>query len=1184
MSVRLLAGGLTAVLALTLSATVAIPAGGAPAGGAPAAQPPAPAAGKIETEVIRQLDRESSTTFWVSLDSQADLPAAGNAEAVFEAKTAHAERSQAGLRALLAEHGARFEPFWLDNSIKVTGDAALAAELAARPEVARVEADDRIAMPPQPAPTSDVGVMFADWNLHAINAPRVWDELGVRGEGVVVAHIDTGVYYQHPGLVSSYRGRAQDGAFDHDHNWFDATGYCTDAPCDPDLTGGHGTHVMGTMVGREGVLESGVAPGAEWISARACDTGGCERRDLLAAGQWILAPTDVDGQNPRPDLAPDIVNNSWAGTAGDRWYDETVRAWVAAGIFPVFGAGNDGATCGNAGEPGAGADAYAVGATDSSGRIADFSSRGPGADGAIKPDLAAPGVGIRSTSNYGGYVRMSGTSMAAPHTAGTVALMWSHSPGIHGDIAATKAALDGTAVDVEDLSCGGTAEDNNVYGEGRLDAYAAVTANPRGSIGALGGMVTVDGAGRGGVAVTVSGPHTRRVVTDPAGRFSLPRLVVGEYTVRAELFGYLTSTDTVTVTEGGTVTSEHTLAPAPHATVSGTVRSASGPLAAVSVTALGTPAIATSGADGRYTLRLPLGDYRLQAESTNRCALPAAAEAVSLTGDVNLDFTLTERVDEYGYRCGPASAGWVGGTEQLNIDHGVSNYLQQVQLPFPFTLYGRTYRTATVYAFGFVGFGGPVDFDTAQNPAPLPSAAAPNAALYAFWDDWDMATGSVYTAVTGTAPNRTFVVEWRDVYHYPAQRISFAALLGEDGTVTYRYRDIPSGEPYSAGQTAWIGLENADGSTAYQYSGGEPTAHDGLAFTFQPGRTGVVRGGVTDANDQLSVAGATATLSRDGDTVATDITGGDGGYAFQVPPGDYQLTIERAGYRTGASAVTVTAGTAAYRPAVLRTARVTAPASATWVVPAAEDRQRTVQLGNAGVAGTDYTVSERADVPWLTVADGGSGGIAPGQQIPVSVSLDTDGLPAGSVHRVELVVASESGRQPELTVPVTLVVPAQQFAIDTGANRGLVDSQGDSWQADQAHRLGSYGYIDRSRARSTRESIAGTTDPARFRTLREGMHSYQFDGLTPGVYTVELDFAELTGAGSGDRVFDLLAEGTEVLAGLDVAHQVGTRTALHHRFTVEVTDGSLEVEFASNGAYDPAIVNAIRVTHRPDLS
>ena len=168
-----------------------------------------------------------------------------------------------------------------------------------------------------------------------------------------------------------------------------------------------------------------------------------------------------------------------------------MQAWVAAGIFPQFANANSGPSCGTANNPGNLPESYAAAAFDINDNIAGFSSRGPSPWGQdiIKPNIAAPGVAVRSSWNNGDYVSISGSSMASPHVAGAVALMWSAAVALERDIDATKALLDMTAIDTEDLQCGGTAENNNVWGEGRLDAFAAVDESPRGPTGILTGTV-----------------------------------------------------------------------------------------------------------------------------------------------------------------------------------------------------------------------------------------------------------------------------------------------------------------------------------------------------------------------------------------------------------------------------------------------------------------------------------------------------------------------------------------------------------------------------------------------------------------------------------------------------------------------------------------------------------------------
>ena len=180
---------------------------------------------------------------------------------------------------------------------------------------------------------------------------------------------------------------------------------------------------MGTMVGGDGpgpfAPDIGVAPGAQWIAAKGCEDLGCSEEALLSSGQWILAPTDLAGENPDPSKRPDIVNNSWGGGPGDPFYLDVVQAWRAAGIIPVFSSGNPGPFCGDGGSPGDFVETFSVGATDVDDLIGEFSGHGPSVYGKINPDVAAPGVDIVSSIPGDGYASFSGTSMAAPHTAGT---------------------------------------------------------------------------------------------------------------------------------------------------------------------------------------------------------------------------------------------------------------------------------------------------------------------------------------------------------------------------------------------------------------------------------------------------------------------------------------------------------------------------------------------------------------------------------------------------------------------------------------------------------------------------------------------------------------------------------------------------------------------------------------------
>jgi subtilisin family serine protease len=822
----------------------------------------------------RLLARTGSTTFWVELRGRADLGPARDLPTkpqkgafVRSRSSAYAADSQAGLRALLRRRGATFEPFWIANSIKVVGDRDLMTEIARRPEVARIEPDTRISVPrsdtraanaPGTAGTAGTAstagsaalapaavrtatpapVDGVEWNIHRIGADRVWNELGVRGEGVVVANIDSGVQFDHPALRDSYRGHLSNGRVDNDHNWFDPGHLCpTQSPCD---NPGHGTHVMGIEVGAttDGANRIGVAPGATWIAANACGDLSCSREALLAAGQWMVAPTRQDGTDPRPDLAPDVVNNSWMRAETADYFGAVLDAWVAAGILPVFAAGNNGngGSCSTNTWPASFAKAYAVANVDDEGQVDSSSSRGPTAEGETKPDIAAPGTGIRSASPDFGYVLDTGTSMAAPHVAGAVALLWSAAPALAGDVAATRELLDDTAADLDDTRCGGTADDNDAAGEGVLDVYRAVRAAPRTGLGGLSGLVrdSRTGAPVADAELVLTGPRTTSLRTDGAGRFRLDRMMPGTYAYRLDAPAHQEAKGSVVV-PASRITRTLPLAPAPTTTLTGVVRSADGPVAGAEVAVANTPAATRTDAEGRYRLSVPTGVRELTAEAPSRCSLLRRV-TVTVTAGHGQDFDLAPRTDAFGHTCSPVTDGYRAGTTKLDLS-GASGATGELKLPFAMPLYGQSYDTAYVSTNGVIGLGLPPEppfgsgwFD------PLPAPWNPAPALFPFYAALDVdAEAGIWTTVS---PDQV-VVEWRDVEVHlpqsgsPGGRLSFSATLRPDGTVTYAYRGLDPGR-WTAGRSALIGLQDETGSDAFAFGNLEPVVTDDLAFTVRP--------------------------------------------------------------------------------------------------------------------------------------------------------------------------------------------------------------------------------------------------------------------------------------------------------------------------------------------------------------
>jgi subtilisin family serine protease len=484
---------------------------------------------QVDPQIASELRAAGRTDFFVQMRVQADLSAAYHifdweerGRYVYEAVLA-ASRAQEPIIRYARARGLEVRTFLINNAVLVAGGTVGDVErLAARADVARLRAVRAYPLADSPAVATAPGggawasPDFFGWNLGTLDpnlglfgteAARVWQELGVRGAcptcgspgsgAIVVGSIDTGVYYQHESLVRQYRGNVGDGTFIHDYNWIrPGLPACGDgsAPCD---WSGHGTGTTGLVLGEtEDLAEQiGVAPGAQWIACLGCDdrlSNVCTDDALLACADWMLAPTTTEGKSPNPALRPHIVNNSWGGEGCDPWFQADLEAWQAAGILPVFSAGNS-ALCGGLSDPGDLIPALGVAAHGITGRNAyaggpSCHAMPPSCDPflhEIKPNLNAP-TSVRTAGRYAGYYAlMSGTSAASPHAAGCAALLWSAQPALIGDLGATFTILEQTA-DRSLLSlwntggCGRPAcagDDpypNNAYGWGYLDCYAAV--------------------------------------------------------------------------------------------------------------------------------------------------------------------------------------------------------------------------------------------------------------------------------------------------------------------------------------------------------------------------------------------------------------------------------------------------------------------------------------------------------------------------------------------------------------------------------------------------------------------------------------------------------------------------------------------------------------------------------------
>ncbi|MEK7786594.1 MAG: S8 family serine peptidase [Chloroflexota bacterium] len=391
----------------------------------------------------------------VRLTEQVELEAtpAGN---VLTALREQADTTQAPLRGWLqsleTEGRARHvTPLWIFNGLAVTAPLDVILEIAARPDVAHILLDEVILASPRFSQTPDANAGAAGENLTLIGAPEAWAR-GITGEGIVVAVLDSGADLNHPDLKTRWRGGT--------NSWFDPNGEFPDTPTDID---GHGTQVLGVILGGDASGSPiGIAPGAQWIAAKIFDSRGrATTSGAHQALQWVLDP---DG-DPATDDAPDIVNNSWAFATNfcDLEFADDLRALRAAGILPVFAAGVDGPF-----NPANMPDAFAVGALAGADTLAPDSPRGPSpcADKPTFPQVVAPGVNIRTSDLFSTYNSFEGTSLAAAHVSGALALLLSADPALTAE--EQESLLIETAVDLGDSG------PDNEFGYGRVNVAAAL--------------------------------------------------------------------------------------------------------------------------------------------------------------------------------------------------------------------------------------------------------------------------------------------------------------------------------------------------------------------------------------------------------------------------------------------------------------------------------------------------------------------------------------------------------------------------------------------------------------------------------------------------------------------------------------------------------------------------------------
>jgi uncharacterized repeat protein (TIGR01451 family) len=536
---------------------------------------------KIEGVLLDKFSTDETADFIVRFVDQADLSPAfsmdwnARGEFVYNTLKDTAAKSQVNAKAILDAAGLKYQTYIAGNDLYVwSGTLTNADAVAALPEVYFIRATRTYYIDPIEVTKPFQSIAWAgdllsnhlqttvdnapaattDWGITDTKADQFWAAYGVKGVGIKVANIDTGVQWDHPALVNQF---ACPGDPSNPNCWYDPSNVCGGSACDNQ---GHGSHTMGTMVAKDDPALpyiAGMAPDSTWIACKGCESNSCSDTALNACADWILAP----GGNPAN--RPNVVNNSWGGGGGDTWYLAKVQAWVADGIFPAFSAGNN-YSCSAMGSPGDYQESFASASHQSSRLISDFSSKGPSPFGDTpytKPNISAPGSNICSTVPTNSWsCGYSGTSMASPHAAGAVALIWSCNPSYVGQIDATFQLLQNNADTPPSGSCGAPpdGEGNYTFGYGYLDVLqAGLFACGSLDFGSIDGYVLDQNSDpiEGASVSAVPGIEGNQIqaTTDPTGYYTMT-LPVGTYDLTASKVNYTTQTVTGVLVEVGVTT------------------------------------------------------------------------------------------------------------------------------------------------------------------------------------------------------------------------------------------------------------------------------------------------------------------------------------------------------------------------------------------------------------------------------------------------------------------------------------------------------------------------------------------------------------------------------------------------------------------------------------------------------
>ncbi len=1017
---------------------------------------------KIEPQVLSELNANGRTDFIVWMAEKADLSPAGRLQTkeekgrfVYDTLRETAARTQASLRRYLDQHGIQYKPFYIANILLVQGGTqAQLSDIAARPDVARVTANHQLQLQEptklQAPATQPAGV---EPNISFVNADDAW-ALGVTGAGTVLAGNDTGLDETHPAIAPHYRGCLNPPActsWDHDYNWWDAT---QTFPTDPDDDNGHGTHTTGIMVGDDGAgNQIGMAPGAQTIHCKNMDFWGLGTdATFTECFQWDLAPWDLNGQNPRPDLAPDAINNSWGYRAGNNpVFEDEVDALQAAGIAVEASAGNEGGVlgCDTVGSPGDYAQLITTGSVarygGMPGIISDFTSRGPSNldPDSFVPDVMAPGEDVRSAIPGGEYDHWSGTSMSGPHVVGLIGLLWSAQPALRGQPALTYRLIQETAVPLTGqmgFNCGGDYDrgPNNDWGWGTVDALAAVQrVLALGSAGALQGTVSdaTSGLPVPGVLVTTTDQAGLSWIdySDAAGTYTLT-LAAGTYTLTATAFAYFSTTlpGIVVITDNVT-TQDLLLQPLPTYVVSGTVTAEeTGQPIEAEIRFPHTPvdSVYSNPLTGFYSVTLPQGPFTLHAIAAGR---DTEYRPVVVDHDQTQNFSLPLHpcvllvdddqddpdVDDY----------YTAALDTLGLDYNVWRVQTQgdpesVDLAgYPTVFWYNGYPTVNTlnptneYAvMDYLDSGGNWIFSSQSY---LTEAHLSDFAFY-YLHVYSLLNDVYHEIVTGTGPfaglgpytlDYPFPNESDGPNPAPEAQYAFTGLYDYGAGIAYSgsYRMIFLAFPFEA-------LSLADRTEVLSST----LAYFGVC---QPG-PGDLAGRVTDADSGVPLVGANIT-ARPGSGQA--VTGPDGAYSMTLTIGTYDITAQAAGYysETVAGVVIQESATTVQDFTLTRIPPAIAitPGLISLTLPAGMSQDVPLTLANEGGTALAWSVAESPATDWLSEAPV-SGTVAPLGSAPVTVTLDAGSLAPG-LYTTTLEFASNDPSNPLVVIPVAMNVSCE---------------------------------------------------------------------------------------------------------------------------------------------------------------